>query len=150
MPCRFRYVVPQRLLIQHFTCTLHLPQLLDHYDRVLGHPALPDTCFELTDMRNVAAIDIDMGTLANLVVMLSAEYLRRFDTFQRGAVIVNTSAAETAARMFQDALPAPVRPRYGVFRDSTAASTWLRLGRNIAAPRIVAADDAPHVRARLR
>ena len=143
MPCRFRYFPQRHLLIQHFSGVLCLSEVLAFYDRVLSHPALPDTRYELTDMRCVSLFGIDRGTMANLVVMLSAEYLRRLDTFRRGAVIVGTSSGESAARMFQDALPTPVRPCYGLFRDSAAALAWLNLGRTTDAAQATPPADWP-------
>lgn len=143
MPCRFRYQTRCRVLVQHFLGVLDLPEVLAHYDRVLGHPALPDTRLELTDMRCIGSFGFDSRALSGLVAMLSAEYLRRKDTFERGAVIVGAGPGEFAARLFLDALPAMVQPHYGIFRDSTAALAWLDLG---AAHRDAPArtDHAPH------
>ncbi len=127
MPCRFRYVAAHHLLIQHIIGAPALPEVLAHYDAMLGHPALPETRLELTDMRRMDGFGFDSRTLGNLVTMLSVEYLRRSATFQRGAVIVAAGPGEFAARLFQEALPPAIAPRYAVLRDAKAAIAWLKL-----------------------
>ena len=128
MPCRFRYAPSKGLFVQHFSGRIDLPMVLDHYDRVLGHPALPGTRHELTDMSRLTESIIDGQLLNGLVSLLTSEYLRRMDTFQRGAVILGTGPGEFAARLFLAALPEKVRPRYALFRDRAPAKAWLRLG----------------------
>lgn len=128
MPCRFRYIVSRRLLIQHFTGDLSLPEVLAHYDRVLCHPTLPAISHELTDLRSMSALEFGGRPMAGLVAMLSAEYVRRQWSFQRGAVLVASGPGEFAARLFMDALPATVQPRYAIVRETAAALTWLDLG----------------------
>ncbi len=135
MPSHFRYFAARRLLIQHFVGMIGLPEVLAHYDRVLCHPALPATSHELTDMRRIIGLGCDGRPMAGLVAMLSAEYLRRQQVFQRGAVLVGAGPGEFAARLFLDALPATVQPRYAIFREPTAALAWLELDAPDIAPR---------------
>jgi hypothetical protein len=126
------------LLVQHFTGDLSLPEVLAHYDRVLCHPTLPAISHELTDLRSISALEFGGRPMAGLVAMLSAEYVRRERSFQRGAVLVGAGPSEFAARLFMDALPATVQPRYAIVRDTAAALAWLDLGtkraRRLGAP----------------
>ena len=128
MPCTYHFKKKPDLLIKVFWGNVTLCEVLSMYDRLLIDPKLPTARFEYCDLSGIEETNLDARSMKKLFDILSGQYLRRLDTFERGATIADSGPSQFIAHRYRMSLPEDVAAKVKIVASHEEALDWLGLG----------------------
>lgn len=124
MPISYRIDVERGLVLTTASGTLTDDDILQLKDRLVRDPDFTPGMKELSDIRNIDALDVTPAGIRAMVQQDGKDSERI--TFQRLALVLSDDVAFGMARMYQT-LTGSRMANVGVFRDIEQAKAWLQL-----------------------
>ena len=127
MPCTYHFKKKPGLLIEVFWGNVTLSEALSMYDRLLADPKLPNARFEYCDLSGIEETNLDARSMKKLFDILSGQYLRRLNTFERGATIADSGPSQFIAHRYRLSLPEEIASKVKIVATLEEALDWLGL-----------------------